>query len=119
LRGLYIVSGVKFTTANDVARQVLTVIGLSGSAGNGDEALPLSAATALLSDADLPWSAGDLSLRTVLQQVVTKEAVQCLDDLVLRRANWGVAAVDLDRVRDRVSRLVPQVPIVRPGGGYA
>ena len=53
-KGLYSVSGVKFTTANDVARQLLDMIKPDTNTAVEVTEMPLSPATAMLTDARAP-----------------------------------------------------------------
>jgi len=110
LRGLFSISGVKFTTANDVALQILHVMGLAARPGtarhDNDVQLPISAATELLINADRLWAQNTGAVQDALVQTARDEAVQSLDDLVLRRTNWATTEVDLERVRRRVVELV-------------
>lgn len=106
LRRLYSVSGVKWTTANDVARQVLGMIGAGAGGVDGCDELPLSPATRLLTQAGGLWDSDAAVLRPVLQKVIEEEAVQSLDDLVLRRSNWAVIEPGLERVRQRVAEIM-------------
>jgi glycerol-3-phosphate dehydrogenase len=121
LERFYSVSGVKFTTANDVAGRALAMIGGGELATNETYPLPISTATSMLTNAADLWSHDDESVAAVLRQVVQEEAVQSLEDLVLRRTNWATTETDLDRVRDRVTQLVrlPAVasPHAAPPGG--
>lgn len=105
-RGLYSVSGVKFTTASDVACRTLEMIGNTEVAGVADVALPLSRSTALLTNPLQPRTIDDASLRDTLQQVATEESVQCVDDLVLRRTNWAVIEPDIEELRTRAANLL-------------
>ena len=52
------------------------------------------------------WTMDDATLGADLKRVVHEESVHCLDDLVLRRSNWALSELDLDRLRDRVARYV-------------
>jgi hypothetical protein len=54
----------------------------------------------------------DAALGAVLGRSVKDESVHCLDDLVLRRGNWAVAETDLERLRERVSRVVDLPAII-------
>lgn len=109
LRGLYSVSGVKFTTANDVACLVLPLVGLPGRAAGEVTELPLSPATDLLTSARAFLDADDAVAQSKLRQVVAEEAVHCVDDLVLRRTNWAMTEPDIEPARARVARLT-QLP---------
>ena len=112
---LYSVSGVKFTTANDVARQTMTMLGMIGMGADDVSHLPLSPATALLTDARLFLEMDAGVVQSMLRRVIEEESVQCLDDLVLRRTNWATTEADLDRVRSRVAQLA-NLPAAVPKG---
>ena len=105
-RGLYSVSGVKFTTAVDVARQALAMMGVTGVDTADASILPLSPATAILTDARRFLESDAEAARACLRRVIEEESVQFEDDLVLRRANWASTEADLDRVRARTAQLV-------------
>jgi glycerol-3-phosphate dehydrogenase len=102
----YSVSGVKFTTASRVARETLAFIGHHPVPDEDGPPLPLSPATAIATDAGKLWSLDVSSVASALQTIVREEAVCSVDDLVLRRTNWGTTELDLERVRARVKQLV-------------
>ena len=102
-KGLYSVSGVKFTTANDVAQQLLDMIGADTDPANEVAELPLSPATAMLTDAGLLSAGNRDSVDQALQRVVADEAVQCTEDFVLRRTNWATTELDLEGVLERLA----------------
>jgi glycerol-3-phosphate dehydrogenase len=106
LRNFYSVSGVKYTTSNDVAVQVLNTVGGKQSAATAQPAL--SAATELLLDVQRLWSQPSAEVRGLLQRTVAEESVQSLDDLMLRRTNWATTAKDLEPVRARLLELLPE-----------
>jgi len=110
---LYSVSGVKFTTAEDVACQTLAMIGVAGMDRDDASHLPLSPATVLLTDARrfLEEDAG--AAESALRRTIEEESVQCQDDLVLRRTNWATTEADLDRVRARVAKFA-NLPVATP-----
>ena len=111
LRNFYSVSGVKYTTSNDVAIQVLqTVTGKRGAAQQGSQST-LSEATDLLIDVQKLWSEPSAAVRQHLQRTVAEEAVQSIDDLLLRRTNWATTARDLEPVRARLLELLPEFRI--------
>jgi glycerol-3-phosphate dehydrogenase len=101
-KGLYSVSGVKFTTANDVARQLLDMIKPDTNTAVEVVEMPLSPATAMLTDARLLASGDDL-VDDALRRVVADESVQCIEDLVLRRTNWATTELDLESVVQRLA----------------
>jgi glycerol-3-phosphate dehydrogenase len=116
LEHFYSVSGVKFTTAAEVARRTLTMIGTTSRSADTQLELPLAEATPMLIDASR-LSRDDASVGPALQRVVEEEAVQSLDDLILRRANWATTETDLEWVRERVLQLVKfPSPVSRPMG---
>jgi glycerol-3-phosphate dehydrogenase len=102
---LYSVSGVKFTTAEDVARQTLAMMRMTGMGADEVSRLALSPATAVLTDAQRFLEADAEAVKSALQQVIEEEAVHCQDDLILRRTNWATTEADLERVRARVAQL--------------
>ena len=106
LVGLYSISGVKFTTAIDVARQALAMMGVGGDPDEDREELSLSSASDLLTDVRNLWTWDSAVTRAALLQVIEDEAVDRLDDLILRRTNWATTDTDLDPARERVARLV-------------
>ena len=114
LQRLYSVSGVKFTTADDVARQVLAMIGMAGGTPPAAAELPISPATRMLIDAQNLLAAKPGEAESAIRQVAADESVQCLDDLVLRRTNWGTTEPSLDALRARVGAML-QLPETVPG----
>jgi glycerol-3-phosphate dehydrogenase len=96
LAGLYTVAGVKFTTANDVARQVLSLTGGASISALPEEALPTAAETPVLLDGSSLRGQGRESLRASLMRVMSEESVHSVDDLVLRRTNWATTEPDLE-----------------------
>lgn len=105
LQGLYSVSGVKFTTAGEVAHRMLALMGVAPGAFPVAE-LPLSSATALLMDVRRLWANDGPALAAELRCVVAEESVHCLDDLILRRGNWALEVPELERLRGRVAPLL-------------
>ena len=112
---LYSVSGVKFTTAEDVARQTLAMMGVTDMAPEDVSDLPLSPATAVLTDGRRFLEADAGAVESALRRVIEEESVQCEDDLVLRRTNWATTEADLERVRARVAQLA-NLPASMPRG---
>jgi len=103
--GFYSVSGVKFTTANDVARQVLLKIAPGLWADHEPSPIPLSPATSVMTSAGRFLAIEDAAAASMLRSVVSEESVHCVDDLVLRRTNWGATEAELGHLRHRVERL--------------
>ena len=106
VNGLYSVSGVKFTTAGEVAGRLLTRMGHAEREAEPVSELRLASGTDVLTDSRRLWTEDEAVLGATLQRLVQEEAVHSLDDLVLRRSNWAVAERDLDRLRDRVRQFV-------------
>jgi glycerol-3-phosphate dehydrogenase len=106
LNGMYSVSGVKFTTALDVASQTLKMMGHAEPDRIKPEPLPISSATELLIDAQRLWSHDIAAVREALARTVREEAVHSVEDLVLRRTGWAATEVDLDAVKRQVSALI-------------
>jgi glycerol-3-phosphate dehydrogenase len=91
--GLFTVSGTKFTTARSAARHTLASIRRAGvlrwpvSAPQAYPPCHASAADGLFGD---EWTMGDIEARRPgLTQILEHEAVEHLDDLVLRRTTLG------------------------------
>jgi glycerol-3-phosphate dehydrogenase len=92
-RGLFTLSGTKFTTARSAARRALAAIRRAGVLrwpSSGPQDYPpchLSAADGLFGN---EWTMRDLEARRAgLAQILEHEAVEHLDDLVLRRTTLG------------------------------
>lgn len=119
IAGLFSVSGVKFTTAPIVAeravREIMASCGWNARAAAEDEnEVEYAAATDVLLDAAALWSLPAQRLTALLVQLVREEAVHCLDDLILRRANWRTTEPDLAKIRGRVSELLGSAHDWRP-----
>jgi glycerol-3-phosphate dehydrogenase len=104
-KGFYSVSGVKYTTAHDVGAQALRLMGVKVTGSDDGAELQTSSVTPLLTDAERLWSDDTSTVRDALVKTADEEAVQSLDDLILRRTNWATTEVDLERVRHRVREL--------------
>ncbi len=114
--GLFSVSGVKFTTARKVAERVLDRIYGSSSPARPDRR-PSSPAVlwddfggVLLSD---PQAAG-----RAVDRMVAEEAVICLDDLLLRRTDWGLHPAAPPDVGARIRDLRPEIRDREVGSGF-
>ncbi len=93
LRGLITVSGSKFTTARNAARQTMAALRRSGVIAwprvrrHAYPPCHLSAADGLFGN---EWTLQELEdRRTALEHIVANEAVEHLDDLVMRRTTLG------------------------------
>ncbi|MGH7403926.1 MAG: FAD-dependent oxidoreductase [Candidatus Rokuibacteriota bacterium] len=113
--GLFSVSGVKFTTARKVAERVL---GRIYGAMSAPDPTPRPTArvqlweefeNVLLSDRD--------AARRIVDRIVEEEAVVCLEDLLLRRTDWGLHPEAPADVAARILDLRPELhaPEVAPG----
>ncbi len=124
-RGLVSVSGVKFTTARLVAQKALTaLLGVLPPYAVGTQRPGREMATAAL---DLTDPAGVLTaeagvLRTVVADMQAHEAALHLDDLLLRRTDWGADPGRIDALARRVAaamgwstqRLADELARLRP-----
>lgn len=117
-RGLFSLAGIKFTTAGEVARELLRRMEVSTRDGLEETALHLAPETPLLTDAAQLHSPDTGSLAPALQRVADTESVRCLEDLILRRSNWGVASHDLEQLTAVVARWLP-LPLRSPGADNA
>jgi glycerol-3-phosphate dehydrogenase len=112
-RGLFSVSGVKFTTARASAHRVLKQVLESGrlcAARVGAHDYPrlgATAAAALLAR-DRPPSLDDAWQRAELERIIDEEAVEHLDDLVLRRTNLGDDAARARALAPAICGLHPR-----------
>jgi glycerol-3-phosphate dehydrogenase len=105
LRNFYSVSGVKWTTACDVADRTLRLVGAPRGRYD-DRALTLSPATDLLTDARQLWTLDPAESSRLLRSVIDGESVHELDDLVFRRSNWAASTGDLLPIRERAAQLL-------------
>jgi glycerol-3-phosphate dehydrogenase len=113
LAGLYTVSGTKFTTANEVAKRVIATMGGTADQQPPTGRLPLSIDTPVMTNASSLSRLDSASLRDAVRRVIAGESVQCLDDLVLRRANWGLLQADRDTWPSRIRQLMDD-PVLVP-----
>jgi glycerol-3-phosphate dehydrogenase len=92
-RGLVTVSGTKFTTARSAARQVLAAIFGSGALRRPPtkaHAYPSGQSSAADGLFSAEWTIDELEeRRPALRRILEQEAVEHLDDLVLRRTTLG------------------------------
>jgi glycerol-3-phosphate dehydrogenase len=105
--GLFSVSGVKFTTARKVAERVLERIYGSSRRSKLSNRPPSPALLwedfegILLSDRE--------AARGIVDRLVEEEAVMCLDDLLLRRTDWGLHPAAPPDVAARIRDLRPDM----------
>jgi glycerol-3-phosphate dehydrogenase len=94
-QNLYSISGIKFTTARRMAESTLNKVFFSrrhiytGKSTHFYDPPSDISQTFMLFDYDWQPPAGDDAWHQTLQPLIAKEAVQHLDDLVLRRSNLG------------------------------
>lgn len=106
LSGFYSVSGVKFTTASEVAARVLSLINPDLHAVDLVAELPVSPATAALTDSRCLETRDMSAVNETLLRVVREEAVLYREDLVLRRTSWGATALELAGLLDSVAQRI-------------
>ena len=107
-RGLFSLSGVKFTTARRVAADALTLAWRSrgGLPGHGPTArTPQSNGIDLDDPRPLFTTAAPLVTNS-LRRIVAQEAVMQLDDLLLRRTDWLADPRAQEAVTERVRGLL-------------
>jgi glycerol-3-phosphate dehydrogenase len=107
--GLWSVSGVKYTTARRVAERTLRRV-FGGDARDlsvrpGCER-PAPAPGLFASDASALGGADAGETGRLLGRLVETEAVMCVDDLLLRRTEWGGDPELIDAVAASVTRLL-------------
>ena len=109
-KGLYSISGIKFTTARLVAQKTLNQIfvkrGVSKETSRQDFRPPRNGQNGRgVFPFDLRPSPADLELKENLRHLILEEAVQHLDDLILRRTTlWDDPLGALD-IAERISGL--------------
>jgi glycerol-3-phosphate dehydrogenase len=107
--GLWSVSGVKYTTARRVAERTLRRVfgGASRdlSVRPGCER-PAPAPGLFASDASALGRADAVETGRLIGRLVETEAVMCMDDLLLRRTEWGGDPELIDAVAASVTRLL-------------
>ena len=108
-RGLFSVSGVKFTTARRTAARALALMGRKGHL----DRLPVPADSpptprTPLSGVDIGRMAREApeEERRVITSIVSEEAVVHAEDLLLRRTDWGVAGDPGHPLRGLIQELV-------------
>jgi glycerol-3-phosphate dehydrogenase len=111
LGGVYTVSGVKYTTARLVADKALRLIFGESRAATGIErpapvADPDAEAIANLMETDRPCAHAHIA------RIVRDEAVLQIDDLLLRRTDWGM----IPQAAARLAALARETP--GPIGGW-
>ncbi|MGH7544421.1 MAG: FAD-dependent oxidoreductase [Gemmatimonadota bacterium] len=106
--GLFSVSGVKFTTARKVAERVLERI--YGSSSPPEPSAPPPSPALLWEDFESVLRSDPVAARRVVDRVVEEEAVVALDDLLLRRTDWGLHPAAPPDVGARVRELRPGIP---------
>ncbi|HVS64174.1 MAG TPA: FAD-dependent oxidoreductase [Thermoanaerobaculia bacterium] len=108
-RGLWSVSGVKFTTARAVAEATLHRIFAAGggSLPNADTAAP-PAATSWPSRERIEalLESDQAAARTLIERMMVEEAAPHLDDVLLRRTDWAADPADAERLADRLARAL-------------
>jgi glycerol-3-phosphate dehydrogenase len=112
-RGLFSVSGTKFTTSRRTAERLLTSMAATGSLPDLTETAqsrptvraPISADEITRLAIEEPEQA-----RRVIGAIVSEEAVVHPDDLLLRRTDWGMFGRPHDALLDAVRELVPARP---------
>jgi len=104
LRGIYSVSGVKYTTAHLVAEKALTrFLGVPARKPALDRPAPASPPDV---DTLLRLAQTDRSTALALvQRLVESEAVVHADDLLLRRTDWGLDPRRIPELRALVGDL--------------
>jgi glycerol-3-phosphate dehydrogenase len=107
-RGVFSLSGVKYTTARRVAADALAMAwrNRGGLPDYGGVPRPRPSADVAFNDARWPLDTPSAQVTAALRRIVDDEAVQALDDLLLRRTDWLVDPVRGDSVAAEVRRLL-------------
>jgi glycerol-3-phosphate dehydrogenase len=107
--GLFTVSGVKFTTARLVAEKALRLIyggQLRTSPAQKSAERPPTLPYLHLSEFDQLCSTNQDAATAHLQRLVDEESVIYLEDLILRRTNWGMDPKNVEVEAQRVCALM-------------
>lgn len=107
--GLLSVSGVKFTTARLTAERTLRIV----ARYIGQPLAPASGsrpASGLLVDIDAPDQSFGPAYLAALRRQAHEESAITIDDLIMRRTNWGVTSRDPDTLRSRLAVALTSVP---------
>lgn len=119
-RGVYSVSGVKFTTARAAAESAVR-FALSGgsldlSVRSGTDR-PASGPAIALADVGEILNGEDDGVRNEIARLIDEESVVTMDDLLLRRTEWGVDPHESRAVAERVRTLLdwPEDPVSNTG----
>jgi glycerol-3-phosphate dehydrogenase len=88
--GLLSVSGVKFTTARDVAERTLQVVLDGRIPPRAGTPRPPSPEIPTAEELDVLLATDKERVRSIARTLIREEAVVGIDDLVLRRTDWGV-----------------------------
>jgi glycerol-3-phosphate dehydrogenase len=122
LRGLYSVTGIKFTTARKVGeRAVNEILNARRPASLGEEIPPISQATGFLLDGARVATMNDVDALRLIREVAGAESALCAQDFCLRRTNWIFTAPDFEQLERLAARaLTPrQMPPQRAGDAAA
>ena len=119
--GLWSVSGVKYTTARLVAERTLRrVFGPSGRDLRvlaGSER-PASVAGLSADDPSVLAASPSPEVAHAVKAVVEGEAVTCMEDLLLRRTDWGTDPARAPELAARVTKLLGYALPAQPACGH-
>ena len=107
--GLFSVSGVKFTTARLVAERTLARISALGDRSatvEGDCLRPLPRPVPGASELEDLWREDPEGAAHQIRHIVQEEAVVRMDDLILRRTDWGLDPATGRRLAGLVAPLL-------------
>lgn len=107
-RGLFSVSGVKFTTARHVAERVLDVLARDGrvTPGATDASSPTCTAHPNRSGIERLLERDRDAAETVVRRIAAEESVVTPEDLLLRRTDWAVDPVGAERIERFVAAVL-------------
>ncbi|HKY60811.1 MAG TPA: FAD-dependent oxidoreductase [Gemmatimonadota bacterium] len=106
--GLFSVSGVKFTTARRVAERALERI--YGSSRPAEPSVRPPSPALLWREFENVLGSDPEAARLIVDRLVEEEAVMGLDDLLLRRTDWGLHPGAPPDIPARIRELRPQIP---------
>jgi glycerol-3-phosphate dehydrogenase len=99
MRGLYSVTGIKFTTARKVAEKAVDeILNARRPASLVEEVPPISPSTGFLLDGARAAAMNEVEATRIIREVAAAESVRSAQDFCLRRTNWIFTAPDFGRL---------------------
>lgn len=113
-RGLFSLSGVKYTTARHVAEKAIDRLFLGEGVDlriRPDAVRPAPFSGVDLTSPDEFLAKPEAALLPVIRRIVDEEAVVYVEDLVDRRTDWAASLAEGKACEEKVAKVVPDLPI--------